>query len=191
MMNHRFRFRMNGLLLLAVILGLSACSEEAVPTAKKGERLPSFTMQSISGEMVESSKLFAGKVVVLNLWATWCPPCRDEMPDLVKLSKLLPSDKFMVAGLSVDSSLDTVKTFVQEQQVTFPMYWDQGGSSIAMPIFRSRAFPETFVLNAEGVVVEMVAGAFPWGSPEVVDILNVIQKTGKLPAPEPVAVSAE
>ena len=175
-------------MLLAVLLGLSACSDEAVPTAKIGEKMPSFPIMSLSGEVVDSQKLFAGKVVVFNAWATWCPPCRKEMPDLVRLSKLLPADKFMVVGLSVDNNLEDVKAFVSEQNVTFPMYWDEGGSKIASPILRSFRFPETYILNAEGVIVEKVAGAFPWASPEIIAILKVIQKTGKVPAPEETAL---
>lgn len=171
------------LCLSAFITACSADQETAI--AKKGSMMPNFKMQSLSGEIVDSQTLFAGKVVVLNAWATWCPPCRQEMPDLVRLSKLLPADKFLVAGLSVDNNLEDVKNFVSEEKVTFPMFWDQGGSSIASPIFKSFRFPETFVLNAEGVIVEKVAGAFPWASPDMIAILKVIQKTGAIPAQKP------
>ncbi|NWF35425.1 TlpA disulfide reductase family protein [Mariprofundus sp. KV] len=171
-------------LMLAIMLGLSACSEEAAPVATKGEKMPNFPMMSLSGEVVDSDKLFAGKVVVLNAWATWCPPCRKEMPDLVALSNLLPADKFLVVGLSVDNNLEDVKRFVDEEHVTFPMYWDEGGSKIANRILKSFRFPETYILNAEGVIVEKVAGAFPWASPEIISILKVIQRTGKVPAVE-------
>ena len=170
------------LLIIALMLGLSACTEEAAPIAKTGEKMPPFQLHSITGEVVDSQKLFAGKVVVLNAWATWCPPCRKEMPDLVRLSKLLPADKFMVIGLSVDNSLEDVKNFVSEQNVTFPMYWDEGGSKIANPILRTFRYPETYILNADGVIVEKVAGAFPWASPDVIAILKVIQRTGNIPA---------
>ncbi|MFQ5519628.1 MAG: TlpA family protein disulfide reductase [Mariprofundus sp.] len=161
---------------------LTACgSEPEQAAAKIGEKLPPFSMQSISGEIVDSQSLFAGKVVVINAWATWCPPCRKEMPDLVQLSKLLPTDKFLVIGISVDNSLDDVKAFVQEQAICFPMYWDKSGASIVTPIFKSFRFPETFILNADGVLVEKVAGAFEWASPEMIALLKTIQKTGKLP----------
>lgn len=171
-------------LLLVMLLGLSACSEEAAPVATKGEKMPNFPLMSLSGEVIDSDKLFAGKVVVLNAWATWCPPCRKEMPDLVALSNLLPADKFLVVGLSVDNNLADVKTFVDEEHVTFPMYWDEGGAKIANRILKSFRFPETYILNADGVIVEKVAGAFPWASPEIISILKVIQRTGKVPAPE-------
>ncbi len=171
---------------MALAFGLSACSEGDAPAAAKiGEKLAPFKIQALSGEVVDSSTLFAGKVVVLNLWATWCPPCRQEMPDLERLSRLLPADKFMVAGISVDNNLDDVKAFVAEQGLSFPMYWDQGGSAIASPIFRSFRFPETYILNADGVVVEKVAGAFPWASPEIIGILKAIQKTGAVPSEGP------
>jgi len=176
-------------LMLGLMLSLSGCSEETVAVAKIGEKMPPFQMMSLSGEMVDSQKLFAGKVVVFNAWATWCPPCRKEMPDLQRLSQLLPADKFLVAGLSVDNNLEDVKSFVSEQNVTFPMFWDEGGSKISNPIIRSFRFPETYILNADGIIVEKVAGAFPWASPEIIGILKVIQKTGKAPAPEGEAVA--
>jgi len=161
---------------------LTACgADSGQGTASKGAVMPPLQMQSLSGEMVDSKALFAGKVVILNAWATWCPPCRQEMPDLVRLSKILPADKFLVVGLSVDNSLDDVKSFVAEQKVSFPMFWDKGGAEIATPVLKSVRFPETFILNRDGVVVEKIAGTLPWASPETVSALKAIYETGKLP----------
>lgn len=190
-MNYRMSRSKLMLFMMALGLMLSACgADESGPAAAKiGEKLPSFKMQTLGGEVMDSHELFAGKVVVLNLWATWCPPCRKEMPDLERLSKLMPKDKFLVAGISVDGSVDVVKTFVEEQGVTFPMFWDEGGSAIANPIFKAFRYPETFVINAEGVLVEKVAGAFPWASPELIAILKGIQKTGNIPAADGAAAN--
>ena len=185
MMMNRSRFRLHSLLILTVMLSLSACSSDEVsPVATKGEKMPPFQMMSLSGKVVDSQKLFAGKVVVLNAWATWCPPCRKEMPDLQRLSELLPADKFLVVGLSVDNNLEDVKTFVSEQHVTFPMFWDEGGLKIAKSILKSFMFPETYILNADGVIIEKLAGAYPWASPEIISVLKVIQKTGDVPPPD-------
>ncbi|OIO74125.1 MAG: hypothetical protein AUJ57_02875 [Zetaproteobacteria bacterium CG1_02_53_45] len=171
-----------GLLATALLAGCSNDTEQAIAT--KGVKMPAFQMQSLAGDMVDSQQLFAGKVVVLNAWATWCPPCRKEMPDLVQLSRLLPDDKFVVVGISVDNNPDDVKNFVAEQKVTFPMFWDKGGEKIAAPIFKSFRFPETFILNREGVVVERIAGTLPWADPETVAALHGIYDTGKLPFSE-------
>lgn len=170
------------LLATVLLVGCGNNSEQAI--AEKGAKMPPLQMQPLVGEVVDSQKLFAGKVVVLNAWATWCPPCRKEMPDLVQLSKLLPADKFLVAGISVDNNLDDVKKFVAETQVTFPMFWDQGGEKIAALIFKSFRFPETFIINRDGIVVERIAGTLPWADPETVAALKVVYETGKLPGAE-------
>jgi len=174
-------FNIFAALLTATLL--TACSSDSEQAAaSKGAAMPALQMQSLNGEMIDSRGLFAGKVVVLNAWATWCPPCRQEMPDLVRLSKILPADKFLVVGLSVDNSLEDVKGFVTEQKVSFPMFWDKGGSKIASPVFKSFRFPETFILNRDGIVVEKIAGTIPWASAETVSALKEIYETGKLPA---------
>jgi thiol-disulfide isomerase/thioredoxin len=139
---------------------------------------------STSGEIEDSKTLFADKVVVLNLWATWCPPCRKEMPDLVRLSKLLPKDKFLVVGLSVDNNLEDVRSYISEMNIPFPMFWDIGGQQISAPILKAFRYPETFVLNREGVLVKKVTGIFPWASPEIIAVLKDIQRTGEVPNPD-------
>ncbi len=169
-------------LTAALLAGCGTETEQAF--VKKGAKMPAFQMQPLVGEMVDNQKLFAGKVVILNAWATWCPPCRKEMPDLVRLSQLLPADKFLVAGISVDNNLDDVKAFVTETQVSFPMFWDQGGEKIAAPIFKSFRFPETFIINRDGVVVERIPGTLPWADPETVAALKAVYETGKLPFSE-------
>jgi len=168
--------------VLAASLLLS-CSETSKPEASVsiGSPLPDIQLLTVSGKIEQSRSKFSDKVVVLNLWATWCPPCRQEMPDLIQLSKLLPEDKFVVAGLSIDNSLEDVQSYIGEMNIPFPMYWDVGGQQLAVPIFKAFRYPETFVFNRQGVLVEKVTGAFPWASPEIVSILESIYSTGKIP----------
>lgn len=170
-------------MLLAASLLLS-CSEKAdkpQATVAKGAPLPDIQLMTVNGKVEQSRAKFSDKVVVLNLWATWCPPCREEMPDLIRLSKLLPADKFVVAGLSIDNSLEDVQSYIGEMKIPFPMYWDVGGQQLAVPVFKAFRYPETFVFNRQGVLVEKVTGAFPWASPEMVAILQSIYETGKIP----------
>jgi hypothetical protein len=105
------------------------------------------------------------------------------MPDLVRLSELLPKDKFLVVGLSIDNNLGDVQKYMSEIDIPFPMFWDTGGRKIASPIFKAFKYPQTFVFNRKGVLVEKVLGIFPWASPEVIAILEEIQRTGKVPKP--------
>lgn len=175
------------LLLLAVSWLLGACSNETVkqPTSVSiGNPLPAIQLLSVSGEIAESKTLFADKVVILNLWATWCPPCRKEMPDLVRLSELLPKDKFLVVGLSIDNNLEDVQDYMNGIDIPFPMFWDTGGQKIASPVFKAFKYPQTFVFNRQGVLVEKILGIFPWASADVIAVLEEIQRTGKVPPPD-------
>lgn len=173
------------LVLLGLAVVLSACGDEESPVLPaKGLPMPEFSLMSLDGESVSSSELFRAKVVVLNVWATWCPPCRQEMPDLIRLSRLLPRDRFLVVGLAVDSHADDVRAFMRDHGIVFPVFWDQNGKQVAAPRLGVFKYPETFVINREGVVVEKVNGAFPWADPEVVAILHAIEKTGRVPPQE-------
>ncbi len=173
-------------ILLLVGLLLGACSSETekqTTTVSIGSALPTIQLLSTSGQITDSQSLFKDKVVILNLWATWCPPCRKEMPDLIRLSELLPKDNFLVVGISVDNNLDDVQSYMNKMKIPFSIFWDAGGQKIASPILMSFRYPETFVFNRKGILVEKVTGAFPWASPEIIAILEEIQHTGKVPKP--------
>ncbi len=143
--------------------------------------MPAMKLHDLNDHIVYSRERFSGKVIVFNVWATWCPPCRKEMPDLQRLSTILPRDRYSVVALSVDRNLADVKTFVHEHGLRFPVFWDQGGASIATPKLGVFKYPETFIVNREGRVVVKVIGAYPWASDDTVKALKYIAKFGKLP----------
>ncbi|EAU55196.1 TlpA family protein disulfide reductase [Mariprofundus ferrooxydans] len=175
--------RIIGLMLLAGLL--AACSVDPDSSGKalpvKGQAMPIFKMGTLDGKLVDSHNLFAGKVIILNVWATWCPPCRKEMPDLIRLSRLLPANKFIVVGLAADNQAEDVRKFIEEKHVSFPIYWDKGGKQLAGPQLGVFKYPETFIINRRGVYLEKIMGGFPWASPITVRILNTIYNTGKIP----------
>ena len=172
------------ILLTAMLASCSASDQQhssSLPV--KGEVMPVFQMNRLDGKPVNSHELFAGKVTILNVWATWCPPCRKEMPDLIRLSRLLPANKFTVIGLSVDNKADDVRAFIKQHHIPFPIFWDQGGTQIAGPKLGVFKYPETYIINRRGVYIEKIVGGFPWASPQMVFVLNSIYKTGKVPEP--------
>jgi len=177
------------LILLTLGALLSACSSGGeqggvgggLPV--KGKPMPHFQMTRLDGKQVSSHSQFVGKVIILNVWATWCPPCRKEMPDLIRLSRLLPANKFAVIGLSVDNNADDVRAFIKKHKIPFPIFWDKGGNQIGASVLGVFKYPETFIINRRGIYVSKVVGGFPWGSPRTVAILNSIYKTGEIPVP--------
>ncbi len=178
--------RMKKLLWLSLLGALLAsCSaaeqQDGGGLPVKGKAMPEFQMSTLDGKQVKSHSQFAGKVIILNVWATWCPPCIKEMPDLIRLSRLLPANKFSVIGLSVDNNADDVRAFIKEYHIPFPIFWDKGGKQVAGPRLGTFKYPETYIINRRGVYAEKIIGGFPWASPRTVSIMNSIYKTGKIP----------
>jgi thiol-disulfide isomerase/thioredoxin len=107
-----------------------------------------------SGKKITLSA-YKGKVVVLNFWATWCPPCVGEIPDLIKLNKTY-GDKLVVLGASVDNGPDVAKDFVKKNKVDFPVF--MADSAMQKAYGGIPSIPTTFIINANGEIVEKIVG---------------------------------
>ena len=129
-----------------------------------------FTLSDLSGHMVKLSD-FRGKVIFLNFWATWCPPCRSEMPSIQKLDKLMAGEKFQLLAVSVDNSgSETVKKFMQDGKYSFKVLHDRTGGVSAK--YGVRGIPATFIIDQTGAIVETAVGARDWATPEIVKRLK-------------------
>ena len=107
---------------------------------------------------------YRGKVVLLNVWATWCPPCRIEMPSMERLHKTLAGTDFRIVAVSVDEDDSTVvNAFVRELGLTFDILHDQTGA--IQGIYQTTGVPESFVIDRDGVIVKKVIGAVEWDGP--------------------------
>lgn len=117
--------------------------------------LPAFTLTDVNGKVVDQAA-WKGKVVLLNFWATWCGPCRAEIPDLIALQDKY-RDHLVVVGLSVDEgSADAVKQFVTEHQMNYPVAIVDG--KIQSLFGGVSSIPSTFVLNTDGRMVQRHIG---------------------------------
>jgi peroxiredoxin len=115
----------------------------------KARNSVSFTLLDLNGKSWTLKDL-KGKVVMLNFWATWCPPCRKEMPDLEALYKRFESEGFLVLGVS-DDDPDKVREFVQQQGITYPVLLDPG--SEVNHLLHIEGIPKTFVYGRTGSIV--------------------------------------
>ena len=116
-------------------------------------------LRALTGAPIKLSN-YSGKVLLVNLWATWCGPCRQETPELVKLNKEFRSQGLEVIGLSTenaDESADQVREFVQNYKVDYRIGWS--GSQVAVALMQGRdAIPQSFVISRSGRIVKRFVG---------------------------------
>ena len=121
---------------------------------------------------------------MINIWATWCAPCRHEMPSLQRLANQLGSDKLELVGLSVDMDEHVVREYLIENNIHFPSFLDRNFAS-ANGVFGIRVFPSTFFLSPDGTLLKVVEGWRDWDAPEMVAEIR-----GLLPAPSAMSLTS-
>jgi len=131
--------------------------------------LPAFTVGTMN-DGNSSLKDVAGKVVLLNFWATWCPPCRVEMPSMQTLYDQLKNLPFTIYAISVGESKNTVSKFIAETKYTFPVYLDPSNRLAGQ--FASRGIPTSYLLDKQGRAIGGVIGAKMYDSPEMIALMR-------------------
>lgn len=139
-------------LALASILALAGCAP-ATETTRRGIQVgsvaPDVVLQGLDGSTASLDE-YRGQVVLLNFWATWCEPCRDEIPDLEAAYQAGQEGGFVVLGLAVEEPQETVAPFVQEMGMTYPVFLDVQGS--VKKVFRVSGLPMSLLIDQEGVI---------------------------------------
>jgi thiol-disulfide isomerase/thioredoxin len=165
------------ILLTLFAVGLAACENNSSPSLKilKGQAILELPVADVDG-VKTSLPLATGKVTILNIWATWCGPCRHEMPSLDRLATSLDRQKIEVVGLSVDADDYVVREFLIERKVRFKNYIDPD-MNIANNIFGIRVFPSTFVFSPKGELLEVIEGWREWDTDEMVKKMSQLANT--------------
>ena len=129
----------------------------AIPAARQGFLAPDFTLNTPEGESFTLSEL-RGQAVLVNLWATWCPPCRAEMPAIQKLYDEYKDQGFVVLGVNMTYQDDplAVVPFMQENQLTFPILIEETGNVAEK--YELRSLPSSFFIDRDGIIQEVVIG---------------------------------
>lgn len=153
------RFWRSLLLVLTLALFVSACGTEDEPKAvplTKGTPAPDFTLETMSGQTVKLSDL-RGQKVFLNFWASWCPPCKEEMPDLQAMSRKY-EDRVKLFGVNItaDDTLERAEMFILEQKLTFPQLLDKEGK--VQKAYNAITVPISVTIDEEGKIVEYRLG---------------------------------
>jgi thiol-disulfide isomerase/thioredoxin len=137
---------------------------------------PDFHVTTLKGDSIALSQL-AGKVVVMDFWATWCPPCRESVPELKALTKKYPADKLVVISFSADSDEQAWKTFIAQKGMDWNQYFD--GDGRIRNSFGVNAFPTYIVVDANGFVYDRIVGMNP-----MLSIVGQLKTTLKTILPE-------
>ncbi|HVI07376.1 MAG TPA: TlpA disulfide reductase family protein [Candidatus Binatia bacterium] len=161
-------FSLAGLVLIAFSLFILAACYSGSHPSRIGSPAPDFTVRD-SDHAVTLSQL-KGQVVVLNFWATWCPPCIEEMPSLVQMQQRMKAKGVTVLAVSVDVDNAAYHRFLQDHGVNLLAVRDPDQKS--NNLYGTFKFPETYIIDRNGVVRRKFIGAVDWTEPEIIDFLS-------------------
>jgi peroxiredoxin len=166
-------------LLIATFLLFSpqAYSEESGLFSKVGiqsirdkKKAPDFCLDGLNGGKVQLNAL-RGKIVFLNFWATWCGPCKEEMPSMEALYQHYKERDFLFLTISVDyGGPEPVRKFIEKHRYRFPVLFDPEGKTL--DLFEISKIPATFIIDKKGKMIGRVMGPRNWSSPEVFSLID-------------------
>jgi len=155
------------IILFMILPALSGCWSGSRPS-RIGSAAPDFTVKDSERSVTLSQ--FRGQVVVLNFWATWCPPCIEEMPSLVQMQERMKAKGVTVLAVSVDVDESNYRRFLRDHNVNLLSVRDADQKS--NELYGTFKFPETYIIDRNGVVRRKFIGAVDWTEPEVIDFLG-------------------
>jgi len=145
--------------VVAALFALLLTADAPAPVGR-GSQAPAFELPPLGGGPSLGVEQLRGKVVLLNFWATWCEPCKDEMPAMERLYRALAGSDFELIAVSVDEDQATVDAFVKELGLTFPILMDS--SKKVATTYQTFRFPESLLVGRDGVVLERYVGPKDW-----------------------------
>jgi thiol-disulfide isomerase/thioredoxin len=167
----------------ALALGVTILVLFALPSYRQGEA-------SVAGKTADDFALtmggkpthlsaYRGKVVVLNFWASWCPPCVEEAPDLTRLQKHLEPGGGTILGFSIDEDQVAYERFLKQFAINFPTYRDVtvvDNKSKTMNGYGTTLIPETYVIDRHGKIARKIVGPQHWDSPDMLAYFDAVLK---------------
>ncbi len=127
------------------------------------EEAETFTLKTLKGGMA-SLEDYRGKLIFLNFWATWCPPCRAEMPSMQRLWEEFKEEDFVILAINIQEEIKLVSSFMNERGLSFPVLLDEKGEVARS--YGISGIPATFFLNPDGEIIGKAVGARDWASEE-------------------------
>jgi peroxiredoxin len=140
------------------------------------EPAPEFSVPDLTGRLLRLSG-FRGQLVLLNFWATWCPPCRQEMPAMERLYQRYRDRGFTIVAVSLDTNTVAVAPFVAQYELTFPIGLDP--TSAVGEAYRVRVLPKTILIDRGGQLVAVALGAREWDGPAAHALIEALLSRGR------------
>jgi len=154
-------------LAIGLMAALIGCYSGGNPT-RIGSNAPDFTVQDSDHKVTLSQ--FRGQVVVLNFWGSFCPPCIEETPSLVQMQKRLKNKGVVVLAVSIDSDDAAYHKFLKDYKIDLVTVRD--GAQKSSSLYGTFGWPETYVIDRNGMIRRKFIGAVDWSSPEITDYLS-------------------
>ena len=171
------------LLFVAVVIVAGCTKEKKETTSKESTALPAavnnpapdFSLSGPGGEVRLSA--LKGNLVLVHFWATWCPPCREELPSLAKLNAQMAGKPFRLLAVSIDKDGNAaVQKLFGQLTITLPVLLDPTAEVARQ--YGTTGVPETFIVSPTGVILKKIVGPMEWNAPEVLAYLNDAMKAG-------------
>jgi len=137
-----------------------------------GQKAPDFTLNDLDGKPASLSS-YKGKVVILTFWASWCPPCKEELRSLNKLNDVLRNRGLIILAVSSDRSLSAAKEFVAENWVNYPVLYDEK-LTVTRDMYKAFMVPTTFVIDRRGTIFRKHFGEQDWTRPALIKEIETL-----------------
>ena len=157
------------LTLTLAVVALPVAAKEPRPWT--GGPTPALALEDMRGRPMRLED-FKGKVVLVNFWATWCEPCRDEMPSFQQLKQKLAGKPFEVLAVNLAEPRSRVEAFLERMPFDFPILLDQSGDTSRS--WRARILPVTFIIGPDGRIRYSHAGELDWAEPRIVEMISAL-----------------
>jgi peroxiredoxin len=164
---------------VALLIGVAWLNQDRIQPVTTGTVAPDFEVKDLGGGLVRLSD-HRGEVVLVNIWATWCPPCREEMPSMERLYQEVGENAFEIMAVSVDAELGLldkdgqvggdIQAFADSLGLTFPMLHNPSGD--IQRLYRTSGVPETFLIGRDGIIYKKVAGGTEWDAPQHKELIQ-------------------
>lgn len=159
--------------VLILFFTSAALAEQSLTTLTDPKLAPNFTLLDMDGVSHQLSD-YKGKTVIINFWATWCPPCREEMPSMERAWNKIKDQNIIMFAINVGEDEDTIFTFLGDYPVSFTILLDTSGTMIDQwPV---QGLPTTFVISPDGKLVYRAIGGREWDDEALLDLIRSLKQ---------------